>query len=156
MRCRRGFTLVELITVVFVLSILATMGLLKYIDLRNNARAAQVAEELHAIQIAAFSYYSDNEQWPPEAGAGAVPNGLSPLLPGQLALSFDRGEYLLDWDNFGSGGGLLGGGTGVIAISVTTTDPKLLAKLAQYLSGGPFFVAGGKLTYLIAGPGGAF
>ncbi len=155
MRCRRGFTLIELITVVFVLSILATMGLLKYIDLRNNARAAQVAEELHAIQIAAFSYYSDNEQWPPDAGAGAVPNGLGALLPGQLAMSFDRGEYLLDWDNFGGGGFL--GGPAVVGISVTTTDPKLFAKLAQYLGGGgPFFIAGNKLTYIIAGPGGAF
>jgi prepilin-type N-terminal cleavage/methylation domain-containing protein len=148
----RGFTLIELLVVLFVLGILASIALLKYGDLRNNAVAAQVVQELRAVQVAAINYYAEKEAWPPEAGAGAVPTGLGTLLPGQLATSFDRGDYMLDYENFGATGTDV-----VIGVAVTTSNPKLFAKLAQYLGGGsPFFVAGSRITYLIAGPGGAF
>jgi prepilin-type N-terminal cleavage/methylation domain-containing protein len=149
---RRGFTIIELLTVTFVIGILASIALLKYLDLRNSAIAAQVTQELRAVQIAAFNYYAETETWPAEVGAGAVPNGLGPLLPGQLAGSFDRGKYLLDYENFGPGATQI-----VIGVAVTTSDPKLFAKLVQYLgTQSPFFVAGNRLTYLIAGPGGVF
>jgi prepilin-type N-terminal cleavage/methylation domain-containing protein len=148
----RGFTLIELLTVLFVLGILASIALLKYADLRNNAVAAQVVQEIRAVQVAALNYYAEREAWPPEAGAGAVPTGLGPLLPGPLATSFDRGDYMLDYENFGATGTDV-----VIGVAVTTANPKLFAKLARYLGGGsPFFVAGSRITYLIAGPGGAF
>jgi prepilin-type N-terminal cleavage/methylation domain-containing protein len=149
---RRGFTLIELLIVVLVLSILAGIALLKYIDLRNTALAAQVAEEMRAVQVAAMNYYADHEDWPPETGPGITPPGLAPLLPGQLSVSFDRGKYMLDYENFGSGAPDV-----VIGIAATSSDPQLFAKLVQYLGkGSPFFVSGSKVTYLIAGPGGVF
>lgn len=164
---RRGFTLVELLTVIVVLAILAGISVMKYIDLRNAALAAQMAQEVRAIQIAAFNYYAEKETWPPDAGMSAVPVGLGPLLPGQLAESFDRGEYQLDFENFGSGGGGglgadEGGGAGgsadmIVGVSITTNDDKLFAKFVRYLGNqSPFFVSGSKITYLIAGPGGGF
>ncbi len=144
--------MVELLTVVFLLGILAGIALLKFIDLRNNALAAQMANDLRAIQIAAFNYYADAETWPAETGAGAVPAGLGPLLPGQLASSFDRGQYVLDWENFGSGAPDI-----VVGVTVTSNDTKLFAKFVQYLgTRSPFFLSGSQLTYLIAGPGGVF
>ena len=148
----RGFTLIELLVVMLVLGILASIALLKYADLRNNAIATQVVLELRAVQVAAFNYYAQTETWPPESGAGAVPTGLGPLLPGQLATSFDRGDYMLDYENFGAGATDV-----VIGVAVTTSNAKLFAKLAANLGGGaPYFVAGNRITYLIAGPGGAF
>lgn len=152
MNRRRGFTLIELMVVTFLLGILASIALLKYMDLRNNALAAQMSQELRAIHVAALNYYADKEDWPPESGAGGVPVGLGPLLPGQLASSFDRGQYLLDYDNFGPGAPDV-----MIGVSVTTSDPKLFAKFVQYMgTQSPFFVSGSKLTYLISGPGGVF
>jgi prepilin-type N-terminal cleavage/methylation domain-containing protein len=149
---RRGFSLIELITVVILLGILASIALLRYIDLRNHALAAQLAQELRAVQVAAYNYYAEKESWPAETGPGAVPLGLGPLLPGQLASSFDRGDYMLDYENFGAEGTDV-----VIGVSVTTSDPKLFAKFVQYLGDqSPFFVSGSRLTYLIAGPGGVF
>ncbi len=148
----RGFTLVELLIVMVVMGILASLALLKTNDLKNAAIATQVNQEMRAVQIAAFNYYSDKEVWPAEAGAGQVPAGLSPLLPGQLAASFDRTRYVLDYDNIGAGD------TQIISISATTTDAQLMAKLVAYLSNkAPIFVVtGNRVTYLITGPKGGF
>jgi prepilin-type N-terminal cleavage/methylation domain-containing protein len=147
---RKGFTLVELLTVIIVLAILAGISVMKYIDLRNAALAAQVASDVHAVRVAAFNYFAEKEEWPAEAGAGGVPLGLGPLLPGQLAGSFDRTDYVLDYDNFG-----ISATEVMIGVAVTTSDPRLMAKFIQTLGNKtPFFVSGGRLTYLIAGPGG--
>lgn len=152
MKGRRGFTLIELMVVVLILSILAGIALLKYMDLRNSAIATQMSQELRAVTVAALNYYADQEVWPAETGAGQVPAGLAPLLPGQLTGSFDREQYLLDYENFGSGAPDV-----VIGVSVTTSDPKLFAKFVQYLgTKSPFFLSGSTLTYMIAGPAGVF
>jgi prepilin-type N-terminal cleavage/methylation domain-containing protein len=152
MRQRNGFTLIELLTVTFILSILAAIAILKYQDLRNQGLSAQIVQEMRGVQLAVFNYFAEQEAWPAETGPGAVPNGLGPLLPGQLAGSFDRTQYVLDYENFG------GGATDVvIGISVTTSDAKLFARLVRYMgNGSPFFVSGSKVTYLIAGPGGVY
>ena len=149
---RRGFTLVELLIVMVVMGILASLALLKTNDLKNAAIATQVSQEMRAVQIAAFNYYADKEIWPSEAGPGQVPSGLSPLLPGQLAGSFDRVRYLLDYDNIGAGD------SQIISISATTNDTQLMAKLVAYLGNkAPIFVVtGNRLTYLISGPKGGF
>jgi len=149
---RHGFTLIELMVVVIVLGLLAGIGLLRYIDMRNAAIATQMSQELRAVTVASLNYYADLEQWPPDAGAGAVPAGLGPLLPGQLATSFDRGQYVLDYE-------VIGDATSgyIIGVSVSTTDTKLFAKFVQYLgTKAPFSVSGNTMTYLIAGPGGVF
>jgi prepilin-type N-terminal cleavage/methylation domain-containing protein len=149
---RRGFTLVELLIVMVVLGILAGLALLKSTDLRNAAVATQVSQEMRAIQIAAFNFYADQETWPAEAGPGQVPPGLPSLLPGPLAASFDRGQYILDYDNIGAGDAQ------IISVSATTTDTRLMAKLAAYLSSKApvFVVSGNRVTYLISGPKGGF
>jgi len=152
MRRRRGFTLIELIVVTILLGILASIALLKYLDLRNHALAAQMSQELRAIHIAVLNYHADTESWPAETGPGVVPPGLAAILPGQLSASLDRGEYMLDYENFGPSAAVV-----MIGVSVTSSNPKLFAKFVQHLgSQSPFFVSGNSLTYLISGPGGIF
>ena len=152
MKRRRGFTIIELLVVTFLMGILASIALLKYMDLRNNAIAAQMSQELRAIHVAALNYYADHEVWPAESGPGVVPTGMGPLLPGQLAGSLDRGKYVLDYENFGPAAPEV-----MVGVAVTTLDDKLFAKFVQYMgTQSPFFVAGSKMTYLISGPGGVF
>ena len=149
---RRGFTVIELLIVMVVIGILAGLALLKANDLRNAAIATEVSQEMRAIQLAAFNYYADKESWPPEAGPGEVPTGLSTLLPAQLAASFDQGMYLLDYDNIGTGD------KNIISVSASTSDERLMAKLIAYLGNkAPVFVVeGNRVTFLISGPGGGF
>jgi prepilin-type N-terminal cleavage/methylation domain-containing protein len=147
-RGRRGFTLVEMLTVLVFIAILASVALLKYIDLRNTARTASLAGDVRAVTIAVFNYYGEHDDWPPETGAGLVPAGLAMFLPAELAQSFDRTYYVLDYDNI-----LTSSGTDpLIGVGVTSTDPQLMAKLIQSFSTKyPFFMNNGKLTFLIAG-----
>lgn len=152
MRNRRGFTLIELMVVTFLLGILASIAILKYMDLRNHAVSAQMSQELRAITVAVINYHAGTEAWPAEVGPGVVPPELNGLLPGQLASSFDRTQYVLDYENFGPSASQI-----MIGVAVTSSQPKLFAKFVQYMgTQSPFFLSGSQLTYLISGPGGIF
>jgi prepilin-type N-terminal cleavage/methylation domain-containing protein len=147
-RRREGFTLIEMLVVLIFLGLLAGIALLKYIDLRNTARVAAVVGDVRAVTVGSFNYFGDNDAWPADASAGAVPIGLGPYLPGELAQTFDRSIYTLDFDNVSTGSGT----EPLTGVSITTSDPQLMAKFVSNLSSKyPYYVAGGKLTYLIAG-----
>lgn len=141
-RDEAGFTLIELLVVTAILGLLATLGLLKYTDLRYNAKAAAVAGDLRSITVAAYNHLADNGAWAAEAGAGATPPELAPYLPG---MTFNGPDYTLDWDNLG-----LGGSNFLVGITVTATDPRFMTKLQRYLgTRSPFFASGNSLTYII-------
>jgi prepilin-type N-terminal cleavage/methylation domain-containing protein len=151
-RRRAGFTIVELLTVMIVIGLLAGIAVLKYVDLRHRARAAAVAGDLHAVRIAAYGAMYETGSWPAEAGAGNVPAGLAPYLPSNF--SFVKPEYTLDWENFVPPGG----GSAMpfqVGVVITSTDPKLQHTLEQILGTKlPFISQGSTLTFVIAGPDG--
>lgn len=141
-RNESGFTLVELLVVTAVLGLLATLGLLKYTDLRYNAKAAAVTGDLRSITVAAYNHLADTGGWAAETGAGVTPPDLAPYLPG---INFNNADYTLDWENLG-----LGGPNFLIGITVTASDPRFMTKLQRYLgTRAPFFVSGSGLTYII-------
>jgi prepilin-type N-terminal cleavage/methylation domain-containing protein len=139
----RGFTFVELLMVMIVLAILSTLGMLRYMSLKNEALTSKVAKELQAVRLGALNYYIDfGETWPAEVAAGVTPPGLVSYLP--RGYDFSSNAYRLDWDNLG----------GAIAVTVTSPDQDLMARLIRRLGHGPPYVAvGGALTYVILGPG---
>lgn len=152
MRRVDGFTMVEVFIVVVILSILASVGLFKYIDLREQAYAAKVAADLTSTKVAAVTAWTDNETWPPDAGPGIEPPEIRAHLPGDV--SFTNVDYTLDWDNLSGGGG---GGPYLVGISVTTTNPNLMTHLQRTLGTTyPFVLVGGRLTYIIVDPSGIF
>jgi prepilin-type N-terminal cleavage/methylation domain-containing protein len=149
---RRGFTFIEILVVMIVLSILAGLGVLKYIDLKHRALATSAIADLQAIRLAGYSAWYEHGVWPGEVGAGVVPAGLAPYLPG--GFKFTKPEYTLDWDNFVPPGG---GPTGTmqLGVVVTSSDARLMKTLQNNLGGKePFFALGGTLTFVIVGPDG--
>ena len=151
-RRRRGFTIIELMTVMIVIGLLAGIAVLKYIDLRHRARAVAVAADLESVRLAAYGAWYEHNTWPSEAGPGQVPADLVPYLPGNL--SFANAEYTLDWENFAPPGGGPSGGM-QIGVVVTAATPRLQKALVQILGNKMAFVtAGGTLTFIIVGPDG--
>jgi prepilin-type N-terminal cleavage/methylation domain-containing protein len=151
-RRRRGFTFVELLVVVIVMGILSSLGLLKWIDLKHRALSASATADLQAVRLAAYSAWYEHGTWPAEAGAGMVPGGLVPYLPGGFA--FARPDYTLDWDNFVPPNG---GPSGAMQLGVVVSsgNARLMRTLQQNLgSKAPFLVVGSTLTFVIVGPDG--
>ena len=150
---RRGFTFIELLIVLAVIGVLTTLGVLRYIDLRNHAIASGIVSELNAIRLATYNYWADRNTFPPDAGAGVTPVGMTPYLRG--GFSFARTQYTFDYENFAAtadGGASAGLQIGIV---VTTVDNGLAAILARRAAGGlPYFMVGNTLTYVIVGPDG--
>lgn len=152
MRRSRGFTFLEVLVVVVVLSVLATIAVFKYIDLKHRALSASATADLQAVRLAAYSAWYEQGTWPNEAGAGATPPGLAPYLP--VGFTFSKPEYTLDWENFVPPGG---GTTGSMQLGVVVSsgNGRLMKTLQDNLgSKAPFFVVGGNLTFVIIGPDG--
>ena len=147
---RRGFTLIELMVVVVIMGILASVAVLKYIDLTDKARTAKIAEEINAIRLAAYNHWADSSSHAVEKGAGVMPPEFRPWLGPTYSFDHTSEGYVLDWDNFGAGGG--GYQVGVTVTAVTPRMERALARIftSQY----PFFRAGNSLTYVIVGPDG--
>ncbi len=151
-RDRRGFTFIEMLIVMIVLGVLASLGILKYIDLKHRAVSAEAIADLQAVRLAAYSAWYETGGWPVETGAGTVPAGLTPYL--STGFSFSKPAYTLDWENFvpPNGGPSAGMQLGVV---LTSSNARLTTALAQSLgSKAPFFVVGGNLTFVIVGADG--
>ena len=59
-RSQRGFTLIELVIVIVILGILASVALPKYEDMRENARPSAIKGQLGAIRAAIAIQYAKN------------------------------------------------------------------------------------------------
>jgi prepilin-type N-terminal cleavage/methylation domain-containing protein len=142
--------MIEMLMVMVIIGILASIGLLRYIDLRDHAVAAGVMSDLENIRLSAYNYWADHNAFPPEAGPGVMPAGLQPYMT--TGFRFDNPKYTLDWENTGGGGG----GGMQVGVIVTSTDARLTAILVQRAASGlPFFIAGSSVAFIIVGPDGA-
>lgn len=140
---RRGFTLVELITVVVVIGVLAGMASMRYFSLENDGLAAKVAAEMQEVRLAGINYYSEHETWPAAAAAGTIPTELEPLLSG--ATRFTTSNYTYEWVNDGAD---------LVGVIVRSSRAGLTHKLTQRLVyGNPFVPYGSDVMYIIKAPG---
>ena len=148
-RRKNGFTIVELFIVIIVMSVLAGIALLKYLDLRNQARAAEVSGDFRSVMVAAYNYHGDHEAWPADGAPGVIPASLVPYLP--TSFTFSKPTYQLEFEHVS-----LGGGQAMIGVTVTSGDADLMKKLKRTLGTTlPYFAAGNALTYIISTDGGA-
>ncbi len=147
-RRRSGFSLVELLIVVLIIGILASLAIPTYQSMVIRARAAQVAGDLNTIKLAAYNYSADHHAWPAESAAGQVPPGLASYLPD--GFTFVRSDYELDWEYWAVSGTTLSGGR--IGVTVIANDAKLGAAIVRLLGGIPHFIAGDHYTFIFQNP----
>jgi len=80
---RRGFTLLELIIVIIVIGILASIALPKYIQVTEKARTAEAKSALSSLRSSQIRYYA---QW------GVYAQGVGAMLILDAELT-DTGKY---------------------------------------------------------------
>jgi len=147
---RRGFTMIEMLTVAMVIGTLARMATPEFHGALLKARAAGVAGDFETVRVAVLNYHADHLEWPPDGYPGQVPKGLAPYLPDNF--SFVRQGYRLDWENWilhdglpkhPESGALLG-------ISIVTTDRELGQAAVDLLGGGMgHYTLGSTYTFII-------
>ncbi len=128
---RRGFTFIELITVVVVIGVLASIALPKYQMFKKRAQSADIMTEMVAVRTAAFAYNESNGTWPPSAALGQTPTGLATYLPGNF--SFQHSDYSLAWTALNLN--LFGSSSGWQLIWMSTTDGVLCQGVAGLWGG---------------------
>ena len=67
MRRRSGFTIVELLTVMALIGVLVGIAVPRYRGMKKRATAAAIFADVHAIRIAAMSYYTESGKFPADA-----------------------------------------------------------------------------------------
>jgi prepilin-type N-terminal cleavage/methylation domain-containing protein len=134
---RAGFTLVELVLVVVIVSILAGLAIPNYQIVVTKARAADLLGRIDVIEHGVTSYLGDNNSWPAETGAGVVPTGLVGYLPDNF--SFTGDEFQLDWENAG----------GLVGVGIVTDNQGLGDALVDLAGPGRWFVSGNRYVFIL-------
>lgn len=94
---RRGFTLVELMTTVAIIGVLASIAAPKYQQLRKRANAADIVAAFTNVRSAAYHHNESSGGWPVTTALGTVPGGLGAYLSGGGVALFRGGYHQLGW-----------------------------------------------------------
>lgn len=81
-RSIRGFTLVEIMVVVTLISLIAMLSVPTMQKIRRKARATAIANDFRVFATAFMTYSQENGAWPVETAAGITPAGMDPYLRG--------------------------------------------------------------------------
>lgn len=168
-RSQRGFTILELMTVLTIIAIVTAIAIPAYWNMVRQVRASHAVADLQSLRAAAYLYFGDHAEWPDEVQPGVVPPGLKPYLREGIELM--NPWYQIDWDNWmvwddpvgppGNGKGKAKGHgkarsklpqTGVlVGVALITNDPELMAAARGMLANSAFIrVSASKSTLKLA------
>lgn len=136
-----GFSLIELVVVVTIVSLLAALAQPQLKRVLLRAQAAAAVSELNAVKTAVQQYEGDFLQYPDEVNAGQIPPGLEAYLPEGFTFTYD--DYVMDYDNFISSGGAFRVGLTIVPNDVT------LGEAMRANSGDAIFELNGNFTWII-------
>jgi prepilin-type N-terminal cleavage/methylation domain-containing protein len=121
----RGFSLIELMVVMMIMSLLIRIALPSYANIRRDAIVARALGDYDAIRAAAASEFAATGSYAPDAKAGVVPKAMKPYLPRKY--SFKPAAYTLDWNNNTVADPSQGpGGVGqILSVTFTAKDKRL-------------------------------
>ena len=147
---RSGTTIVEVVTVMLVVSIITRIVVPQMQDILTRARATEIRASFSVVEEAATRLSVENNRWPEDADAGVVPPELLESLP--PGFSFERDRYQLDWQNWVLPEGMPGDSTvrRLIGISVTTSDRSLGLALMGLIPLNSKFTLGETYTFIFA------
>ena len=88
---RQGFTLIEMLTVIALIGIIASITIPIYLELTRKAKATAIVTDFTFVRQEITRYHSDLGSWPRGARWGQEPRDLRPYLEGRMR--FDHGVY---------------------------------------------------------------
>ncbi len=148
-RHRAAFTLVEIMIVVVIIGVLAALAVPAFQRVQQAAQTTRAISDFRVFAQAFETFATQNGDWPPNAGTGVVPVGMS----GDFKVSIWQGAASIggrwNWDrNLGSVA------AGVSIVNFTATDAQLAAIDAKLddgdLSTGHFQkVSTSRVTYIL-------
>jgi prepilin-type N-terminal cleavage/methylation domain-containing protein len=138
-----GATLIELLTVMVVISILAGIALPRLRGAIVKAQAADLIGDMNVIKVAVITYQSDYNAWPTESAQGQMPTGLDEYLP--EGFQWETELYTLDYQNRGS----VDGSAYRIGITATTEQPDLGQTVIELMGFDIWTDGGNRFTWII-------
>lgn len=142
---RRGFSLVELLTTMAVIGLLASIAMPKYQQLRKRAYAAEIVTAMTTVRAGVYQYNETAGNWPGTAALGTVPTGLDTYLPGGGVNLFNGGYHTMGWIALGAGS------TSIQIMYASITDGTICTSTYGLLGG-----AGNSSLLGLCGPSGGF
>jgi type II secretory pathway pseudopilin PulG len=91
-----GFSLIEIVALISVLSLLITVTVPTYITHQRNCRAATMAKSFRTYATAFRNYSMEEQSWPLNAHPGMIPPGMEEKLPRFDEESVLGGKW--DWE----------------------------------------------------------
>ena len=141
----RGFTLVELLTVIVVISILAAIAQPSLARAITKAKAADAVADLNVVKVAVFNFQADQDSWPEDQGRGRVPPDLEEFLPD--GFSFQQPDYTLAYENWSNNRNKAFD----IGITLITDDEELGRSVLGMLGNSVWTDGSTKYTWIIEG-----
>lgn len=89
MAVRRAFTLIELIVALAIAVILAGIAIPVYSAVEAQAQNKALVAQASGLAQAVSSFYAVNGCYPPDVGAGVMPQGLGPYVGNAWPSGFD-------------------------------------------------------------------
>jgi hypothetical protein len=120
-------------------------------EMRSRATAASIVGDVHAVRVAAYSYYAEAGAFPKIAANGKVPTELTNYLPKNFSFN-DKSIGTYRWYvwTVTSGSGKKKVTETLVGVRVTPTDKKLINHLSK-MSGTGFasLVTANDVTFML-------
>jgi prepilin-type N-terminal cleavage/methylation domain-containing protein len=146
---RRGFSLIELVMTMAIVSILASLALPVGREMRRRAVATKVIGDFDVIRTAAYSYASESGVYPKNGTWGQAPTEFLPSLPDGFEFQYGGAQYR--WRRWSLPNGMPKKATQTVllGVQIKSSDKRLITAIKNLYHGPQAFGKAKQVTLVI-------